>query len=85
MATTHNQQKRSPYDPKRKEEMPLWRKHGPLLAAALLCWLVIGCVSSSAAPASRTPPQELFDCINDGQPEQQLTTYRDFAFQKPAR
>lgn len=42
-------------------------------------------MSSSAAASSNAQSQKLlFDCVNDGL-SQQLTTYKDFALQRPAR
>lgn len=73
------------YDPKRsKKDMTLWRRHSRLMviAALLLCLLLTSRVGASS---KKSPPQELYSCINEGQPDQQLTTYKDFAYQKPAR
>lgn len=73
------------YDPKRsKRDMALWRRHSRLMAIAalLLCLLLTSRVGASS---KKSPPQELYSCINEGQPDQQLTTYKDFAYQKPAR
>lgn len=81
----------SSYNPKQKEEMPLWRRHIRALAvaAALMTLLLlssrVAAATSSTASSSEGAPKELYSCINDGQPDQQLTTYKDFAYQKPAR
>lgn len=85
----------SSYNPKQKGEMPLWRRHIRALsvAAALMTLLLLSSrvtaatssTKSSSAGAPKEAPKELYSCINDGQPDQQLTTYRDFAYQKPAR
>lgn len=73
------------YDPKHKEDMPFWRRHVRLMTIAIALVLCLLLTSRVSAYSSRKPPKELFSCINDGQPEQQLTTYNDFAYQKPAR
>lgn len=77
-----------PYDPKQKA-MTFWRRHGRLTtAAALACCFFLLLLTSSHAfggSSAKQPPKELYECINNGQPEQQLTTYEDFAYQKPAR
>jgi hypothetical protein len=72
------------YNPKLKQ-MPFWRRHAKLLALAAVVVCLVLTSRVSAASSSKTPPKELYSCINDGQPDQQLTTYRDFAYQKPAR
>lgn len=73
------------YNPKQKQ-MPLWRRHARIMGAlaALLC-LALTSSRVSALGNAKSPPQALYSCINDGQPDQQLTTYQDFAYQKPAR
>jgi len=73
------------YDPKNKE-LTMWRRHGiKLLALTVLGASLLAFARHTAASApSPGPPQELYSCINDGF-DQQLTTYRDFAYQKPAR
>lgn len=78
------------YDPKEKGSgsipMPLWwRTHGRSLAAGLLSLLLLTLGVSAGLAGRNQVPKELYSCINDGQPDQQLTTYSDFAFQKPAR
>jgi lipopolysaccharide/colanic/teichoic acid biosynthesis glycosyltransferase len=40
--------------------------------------------SSAAANSNAQSQKQLFDCVNDGL-SQQLTTYKDFALQRPAR
>lgn len=80
----------SSYNPKQKEEMPLWRRHIRALsvAAALMTLLLLSSrvsAATSSTSSSKGVPKELYSCINDGQPDQQLTTYKDFAYQKPAR
>jgi hypothetical protein len=80
----------SSYNPKQKEEMPLWRRHIKALsvAAALMTLLLLSSrvtAATSSTSSSKAAPAELYSCINDGQPDQQLTTYKDFAYQKPAR
>lgn len=80
----------SSYNPKQKEEMPLWRRHIRALAvaAALMTLLLLSSrvsAATSSTASSEGAPTELYSCINDGQPDQQLTTYKDFAYQKPAR
>jgi hypothetical protein len=74
------------YNPKQKD-MPFWRRHGRMLVvgAVLVCLLLTSRVSASSSSSSKAGPPELYSCINDGQPDQQLTTYKDFAYQKPAR
>lgn len=76
------------YDPKGSKKGMI-RRHW-LKAAALLALLAPLAVWSNAARVGAAqpgagPPQELYNCINDGHPATQLTTYRDFAYQKPAR
>jgi hypothetical protein len=74
------------YNPKQKE-MHFWRRHGRMLVvgAVLVCLLLTSRVSATSSSSSKAAPPELYSCINDGQPDQQLTTYKDFAYQKPAR
>eukprot|EP00878_Enallax_costatus_P001272 GHUV01001416.1.p1 GENE.GHUV01001416.1~~GHUV01001416.1.p1 ORF type:complete len:485 (+),score=84.31 GHUV01001416.1:159-1613(+) len=70
------------YNPKSKHT-PMWRLY--VYRMALGAMLVAACMLFSrgrAAPIE--PPKELYTCINDGF-DQQLTTYKDFAYQKPAR
>ena len=80
----------SRYNPKQKETL-FWRSRKlmryTLLAAALVCCLVLltSVSASSNSKKAPAPPKELYSCINDNQPDQQLTTYKDFAYQKPAR
>jgi hypothetical protein len=76
------------YNPKERKEMSFWRRHmrHTLLAAAVVgLVLLTSRVSASSSRGGTAPPKELYSCINGNQPDQQLTTYKDFAFQKPAR
>ncbi|WIA29620.1 hypothetical protein OEZ86_012107 [Tetradesmus obliquus] len=43
-----------------------------------------GSAEKSGSSSGAGPPSELYSCINDGF-DQQLTNYRDFAYQKPVR
>jgi hypothetical protein len=78
---------------KHKEPMA-WRTLGRkavllLLLAGCACLAYTQSVTAGSAEKSGSssiagPPSELYSCINDGF-DQQLTTYRDFAYQKPVR
>lgn len=59
------------------------RKSCTLVLFLLLAGGVAG-ASAQQLDGSGVPPQQLYDCINGGF-DQALTTYRDFAYQKPAR
>lgn len=81
-------------DSQQKHKDPMAWKLG---RRALLVMLLAGCAclaysqSVTAGSAEKSgsssgagPPSELYSCINDGF-DQQLTNYRDFAYQKPVR
>jgi hypothetical protein len=78
---------------KHKEPMA-WKTMGRkamlmLLLAGCACLaysqsVTAGSAQKSGSSSTAGPPSELYSCINDGF-DQQLTTYRDFAYQKPVR
>lgn len=72
------------YNPKAKGMS--WNKCSTYLALLAVLLLLSALLSQgqSVAGTSAPPPDELYSCINDGF-SQQLTTYKDFAYQKPAR
>lgn len=76
------------YNPKERKDMPFWRRHmrHGMAGLAVVCLVLLTRrVSASTSSGGTAPPKELYSCINDNQPDQQLTTYKDFAFQKPTR
>jgi hypothetical protein len=81
-------------DSQHKHKEPMAWKWG---RKAVLLMLLAGCAclaysqsvtagsaQKSGSSSNAGPPSELYSCINDGF-DQQLTTYRDFAYQKPVR
>jgi hypothetical protein len=81
-------------DSQQKHKEPMAWKLGRravlvLLLAGCACLaysqsVTAGSAEKSGSSSSAGPPSELYSCINDGF-DQQLTTYRDFAYQKPVR
>ena len=81
--TTNEESKHSAqYDPKQKDMGCLRSRLSRLLVLPCVGVLVL-LFGAQLLAARDTQPSPLYNCINEGL-TQQLTTYKDFAYQRPA-
>ena len=89
LPSSRQQDGEASYDPTRNAGMALLASPAVRALLALPMLGLIAIALMPHPPAARAaggggPPKELFACLNDGYVQQQ-TTYRDFAYMKPAR